>query len=61
MADMADLDARPVVAEAFLELALHSPVVAPLVHIDEVDDNQTGQIPRRTCRATSSSAASGWS
>ena len=46
MADMADLNARPVVAQAFFELALYGAVVAPLVHVDVVDNDQSRQVPQ---------------
>ena len=44
MRDVADLDARAVVAQAFLEPALDRTVVALLVHVDEVDDDQPGEV-----------------
>jgi hypothetical protein len=44
MADAPDLDARAVVAEGLLESPLDEAVVAPLVHVDEVDDDQSGKI-----------------
>ena len=44
MADMPDLDARAVVAQRLLQPALHGAVVAPLVHVDVVDDDQAGEV-----------------
>ena len=44
MADTPDLDARTVVAECLFKSPLDKPVVAPLVHVDEVDDNQAGEV-----------------
>ena len=44
MADAADLDARAIEAEAVLELALHRPVVALLLHVDEVDDDEAREV-----------------
>ena len=44
MADAAYLDARPVVAQRFLEAPLDEPVVAPLIHIDEVDDDEPCEV-----------------
>ncbi len=44
MADAADLDARPVVAQRILEAVLDLAVVAPLLHVDEVDDDQAGEV-----------------
>ena len=44
MRDAADLDARAVVLEALLQPALDRAVVALLVHVDEVDDDQPGEI-----------------
>ncbi len=42
--DAADLNARPVVLQRLLELALDRPVVALLLHVDEVDDDQSGEV-----------------
>src|SRR5262249_40937752 len=42
--DMANLDARTIVAQRFLEAALDRAVIALLVHIDEVDDDQAGKV-----------------
>ena len=39
-----DLDARAIVAQGFLQAPLDQPAVAPLIHVDEVDDDQTGEI-----------------
>ena len=47
MADRPDLDARAVVAQRLLQPPLHLPVVAALVHVDEVDDDQ----PRKVAQA----------
>ena len=44
MRDAADLDARAVVLERFLEAALDGPVVAALLHVDEIDHDQAGEI-----------------
>ena len=44
MRDAADLDARAVVLQRFLQPALDRAVVALLVHVDEVDDDQAGEI-----------------
>ena len=44
MRDVTDLDARAVVPQAFLEPALDRAVVALLVHVDEVDDDQAGEV-----------------
>ncbi len=44
MADPADLDARAVVLQAVLELALHRAVVAVLVHVDEVDHDKARKV-----------------
>ena len=44
MRDAADLDARPVVLERVVEPALDRPVVALLLHVDEVDDDQAGEV-----------------
>ena len=44
MRDAPDLDPRAVLPEAIRELALDRAVVALLVHVDEVDDDQPGEI-----------------
>ena len=44
MRDAADLDAGAVVAQRVLQPALDRAVVALLVHVDEVDDDQAGEI-----------------
>ena len=44
MRDVSDLDARAVVPQAFLQPALDRAVVALLVHVDEIDDDQAGEI-----------------
>src|SRR5581483_8126351 len=45
MADAPHLDARAVVAQRVLETPLHLAVVAPLLHVDEVDDDQASEVP----------------
>ena len=42
--DLAHLNAGAVVLEAVLQLLFDGPVVLGLVHIDEVDDHQTGKV-----------------
>ena len=44
MRDAADLDAGAVVLEALFEPALDRTVVAVLVHVDEIDDDQAGKV-----------------
>ena len=44
MRDVSDLDARAVVPQAFLQPPFDRAVVALLVHVDEVDDDQPGEI-----------------
>ena len=44
MRDAADLDARAVVAQRVLHAPLDRAVVALLVHVDEVDDDQPGEV-----------------
>ena len=44
MRDAADLDARAVVLEVVLQPLLDRAVVAVLLHVDEVDDDQAGEI-----------------
>src|SRR4030081_3100854 len=44
MRDAADLDAGAVLPQAIAELAFDRAVVALLVHVDEIDDNQAGEI-----------------
>ena len=44
MADAANLDAGPVVLQRFLEAALHRPIVALFLHVDEVDDDEPREI-----------------
>jgi hypothetical protein len=39
MAYSADLDASPIMAQGILQPILHLPIVAPLLHVDEVDHN----------------------
>ena len=42
--DMADLDAGAVMAQRVLDAALHGTVVALLLHVDEVNDDEAGEI-----------------
>ncbi|CAO4144689.1 hypothetical protein LPLAFNJD_LOCUS1753 [Methylorubrum aminovorans] len=42
--DPPDLDARPVVLQRLVQALLHRPVVALLLHVDEVDHDEAGQI-----------------
>ena len=44
MRDVPDLDARAILPQTFLQPALDRAVIALLVHIDEVDDDQPGEI-----------------
>ena len=44
MRDAADLDAGAVVAQRVLQPALDRAVVALLVHVDEVDHDQAGEV-----------------
>ena len=44
MRDAADLDAGAVVLQAILQLLLDRAVVALLLHVDEVDDDQAGKV-----------------
>ena len=44
MRDAADLDAGAVVLEAFLQPPFDRAVVALLLHVDEVDDDQPGEV-----------------
>ena len=44
MADAADLDSGPVVLQRLLQAPLDRAVVALLLHVDEVDDDETGEI-----------------
>ena len=44
MADAADLDAGAVEAQRFLQPALDGAVVALLLHVDEVDDDEAGEV-----------------
>jgi hypothetical protein len=44
MRDASDLDAGTIVLEAIAQLAFDRAVVALLVHIDEVDDDQAGKV-----------------
>ena len=44
MRDAPDLDARAVLPQAIAELALDRTIVALLVHVDEVDDDQAREV-----------------
>ena len=44
MRDAPDLDPRAVLPQAIRQLALDRAVVALLVHVDEVDDDEAGEI-----------------
>ena len=44
MTDAADLDPGAVVAQGFLQLPLNQPVIAPFVHVDEIDYDQAGKV-----------------
>ena len=44
MRDAADLDARAILPQAIGQLALDRAVVALLVHVDEVDDDQAAEV-----------------
>src|SRR5437899_10287364 len=44
MRNAPDLDPRAVLPQAIAELALDRAVVALLVHVDEVDDDQAGEV-----------------
>src|SRR6266478_2955398 len=44
MRNAPDLDARAILSEAIAELALNRTVVALLVHVDEVDDDQAREV-----------------
>ncbi len=44
MADRAQLDARAVIPQRILHPFLDQPVVAPAFHVDEVDDDQPGEV-----------------
>src|SRR5262249_56831626 len=43
-ADAADLDARTIVPHRLLEAALHRDLVAVLLHVDEIDHDEPGQV-----------------
>src|SRR5260221_5595939 len=43
-ADATELDARAVVFHAFLETALDRALVAVLLHVDEIDDDEAGEV-----------------
>jgi hypothetical protein len=57
MRDAADLDARAVVLQRILELALDRAVVALLLHVDEVDDDQAGEVAQAQLAGDSSAAS----
>ena len=57
MTDAPDLDPRAVVARGFLQPPLDQAVVASLVHVDEVDDDQPGKVAQASWRAISSAAS----
>ena len=42
--DAAHLDARAVLLQAVLQLPFHRAVVARLIHVDEIDDDETGHV-----------------
>src|SRR5215510_3461825 len=42
--DASDLDAGPVMPHSVLETPLHRSVVAVLLHVDEIDDDEPGEI-----------------
>src|SRR6185437_11101469 len=44
MRNPSDLDTRAVLPQAVRELALHRTIVALLVHVDEIDDDQAGKV-----------------
>ena len=44
MRDAAYLNARTVVLEAILQFALNGPVVFRLFHVNEVDDDKSGEV-----------------
>ena len=44
MRNAADLDARPVVLQRVLQTALDGAVVAVLLHVDEIDDDEAGEV-----------------
>src|ERR1700710_1291465 len=44
MRDAPDLDARAILPETIAELALDRTIVALLVHVDEVDDDQACEV-----------------
>src|SRR6202030_3460443 len=46
MRDAPDLDSRAILPQAIAELAFHRAVVALLVHVDEVDHDQAGEVPQ---------------
>ena len=44
MTDSADLDARTIVLQRFLQTPFDAAIVALLLHVDEVDDDEAGEI-----------------
>ena len=46
MRDAPDLDSGAILPQAIAELAFHRAVIALLVHVDEVDDDQAGEVPQ---------------
>src|SRR6202140_1028465 len=44
MRDASDLDPRAVLPEAIAQLAFDRTVVALFVHVDEIDDDQAGEV-----------------
>ena len=44
MRDAADLDARAVVLQRILEAPLDRAIVAGFLHVDEIDDDQAGEV-----------------
>src|ERR1700761_4845132 len=46
MRNAPDLDSGAILPQAIAQLALHRAVVALFVHVDEVDDDQAGEVPQ---------------
>ena len=46
MRDASDLDARPVIFQRVLGPSLDRAIVARLLHVDEVDDDEAGEVPQ---------------
>ena len=61
MRDAADLDAGAVVFERVLQAPLDGAVVAALVHVDEVDDDQAGKIAQSATGARFPPPLRNWS